>query len=596
MNLFEGLKSDWIYITGFRRIIGAIGKFDPDAEYTLADVVEDAVDAHTARTFISFEGKNTTYAAFDARANQFARWGQSVGLKAGDTVALLMENRPDYIAFWAGMAKIAVRTALINYNLAGAGLAHCVKIVDCKAIVMNPELAPQFASARELMVLPLVAFVLGGQVDGLVQIDAAVDAAATARLDRSVRAGVKGGEVALYIYTSGTTGLPKAAKISGVRARGLMRVFKDATQASHDERILLTLPLYHATGGMCGVGTALNAGACIILRRKFSASHFWQEAIENDATMLVYIGELGRYLVNQPASPLERRHRITKGFGNGLRADVWAEFVERTGIKRLVEFYGSTEGNVNFFNLDGKIGAVGRIPRLLRGRLPARIIRFDVETEEPVRGADGLCIEAGVDEIGEAVGPITQEVRQRFDGYNDEKQSQKKILTDVFAKGDRWFRTGDLMRMDADQYIYFVDRVGDTFRWKGENVSTSEVEIAISSVPGVKHAIVYGVAVPGQDGRAGMAAITATEAMDLKALHAHLASQLPAYARPVFLRLQDQVETTGTLKYRKVDLVKEGFDPANTTDPVLLVDTEAKSYRPVTPDMLRQIASGAIRF
>jgi fatty-acyl-CoA synthase len=595
MNLFEGLKSDWIYINGFRRIIGAVGKFDPEADYTLADAVEDAIDGHRERTFISFEGKDTTYAEFEARANQFAHWGQSVGLKAGDTVALFMENRPDYIAFWAGMAKVAVRTALINYNLSGAGLAHCVKIVDCKAIVMNPELAPQFASARGQVETPLGAFVLGGPADGLVQIDGVVDRAAKTRLDRSGRAGVKGGDVALYIYTSGTTGLPKAAKISGVRARGLMRVFKDATQASQDERILQTLPLYHATGGMCGVGTALNAGACIVLQRKFSASQFWQEAIDSHATMLVYIGELGRYLMNQPQSALERSHKITKGFGNGLRADVWAEFVERTGIKRLVEFYGSTEGNVNFFNLDGKIGAVGRIPRLLRGRLPARILRFDVETEQPVRGPDGLCIEAGVDEIGEAVGPITKETRQRFDGYNDEKQSQKKILTDVFAKGDRWFRTGDLMKMDADQYIYFVDRVGDTFRWKGENVSTSEVEIAISSMPGVKHAIVYGVAVPGQDGRAGMAAITPKEGVDLAALYAHLTSNLPAYARPAFVRFQDEVETTGTLKYRKVDLVKEGFDPMNTSDPLFVADVANKSYSPITADVLRDVLSGKMR-
>ena len=595
MNLFERLKSDWIYITGFRRIIGAIGKYDPDAAYTLADAIEEAADAHAEGAFISFEGKEITYADFEARANRFAHWGLSVGLKKGDTVALFMENRPDYIAFWTGMAKIAVRTALINYNLSGAGLAHCIKVADCKAIVMNPELAPQFASARGQVELPLGAFTLGGAADGLAQIDQAVDRAAQGRPDRSFRDGVTGGDVALYIYTSGTTGLPKAAKISGVRARGMMRVFKDATEAGNRDRILLTLPLYHATGGMAAVGAALNAGACIILRRKFSASHFWQEAIDNRATMLVYIGELGRYLMNQPPSALERSHSITKGFGNGLRADVWEQFVERTGIKRLVEFYGSTEGNVNFFNLDGKIGAVGRIPKLLRARLPARIIRFDVETEEPVRGPDGLCIEAAPDEIGEAVGPITHEPRQRFDGYNDEKQSKKKILTDVFAKGDKWFRTGDLMKMDVDGYIYFVDRVGDTFRWKGENVSTSEVEIAISSMPGVKHAIVYGVAVPGQDGRAGMAAITPKDGVDLKALYAHLAANLPTYARPVFLRFQDEVETTGTLKYRKVDLVKEGFDPMNTSDPLFVVDLDRKSYSPVATETLRQIASGVIR-
>ena len=596
MNLFEGLKSDWIYINGFRRIIGAIGKIDPEAEYTLADAIEEAIDDHSERTFISFEGKDITYADFEARANRFAHWGQSVGLKKGDTVALFMENRPDYIAFWTGMAKIAVRIALINYNLTGAGLAHCIKVADCKAIVMNPELAASYASAKDQVELPLGAFVLGGAVDGLVQIDRAVDQMGPGRPDRSVRAGVKGGDVALYIYTSGTTGLPKAAKITGVRAQGLMRVFKDATEANHNERILLTLPLYHATGGMCGVGTALNAGGCIILRRKFSASHFWQEAIDNRATMMVYIGELGRYLVNQPPSALERSHTIRKGFGNGLRADVWAEFVERTGINQLVEFYGSTEGNVNFFNLDGKIGAVGRIPRLLRSRLPARIVKFDVETEQPVRGPDGLCIEAAPDEPGEAVGPINGEPRQRFDGYNDEAQSKKKLLRDVFAKGDLWFRTGDLMKMDEDGYVYFVDRVGDTFRWKGENVSTSEVEIALSSMPGVTHAIVYGVAVPGQDGRAGMAAITPKHGIDPATLYAHMSKHLPAYARPVFLRFQDDVEITGTLKVRKVDLVKDGFDPMNTTDPLFVVDNDHQTYRPIDAELMRQIVSGGIRF
>ena len=595
MNLFEGLKSDWIYINGFRRIIGAIGKIDPEEEYTLADAIEAAIDDHSERTFISFEGKDITYADFEARANRFAHWGQSVGLKKGDTVALFMENRPDYIAFWTGMAKLAVRVALINYNLTGAGLAHCIKVADCKAILMNPELAANFESAREQVQLPLGAFVLGGAADGLTQIDTTVDQMGPGRPDRAVRAGVKGGDVALYIYTSGTTGLPKAAKITGVRARGLMRVFKDATEASHNERILLTLPLYHATGGMCGVGTALNSGGCIILRRKFSASHFWQEAIDNHATMLVYIGELGRYLMNQPPSSLERSHSIKKGFGNGLRADVWAEFVERTGIHHLVEFYGSTEGNVNFFNLDGKIGAVGRIPRLLRSRLPARIVKFDVETEQPVRGPDGLCIEAAPDEPGEAIGPITGEPRQRFDGYNDEAQSKKKLLRDVFAKGDLWFRTGDLMKMDADGYVYFVDRVGDTFRWKGENVSTSEVEIALSSLPGVTHAIVYGVAVPGQDGRAGMAALTPKTGIDPAAVYAHLSKHLPAYARPVFLRFQDEVETTGTLKVRKVDLVKEGFDPMNTSDPLYVVDNDHQTYRRIDVDVLRSIVAGSVR-
>jgi fatty-acyl-CoA synthase len=594
MNLIDRIKSDWIYVTGFMRIIGAISKYDPEAEETVADIIEAAVDANLTRTFISFEGRDTSYAAFDARASQFAHWGLSIGLKPGDCVALFMENRPDYIAFWAGMAKIAVKTALINYNLSGAGLSHCIKVANCRAIVMNPELAEQWTSAAALTPLDLGAFVLGGEAAGLKAMDDDLPKMPRERPAKSVRAGVKGGDTAFFIYTSGTTGLPKAAKITNIRAQGLMRVFYDATDAKPDDRILLTLPLYHATGGMCGVGTAMNAGAAIVLQRKFSASHFWQEAIDTHATMLVYIGELGRYLMNQPPSSLERSHKITKGFGNGLRADVWAQFVERTGIKHLVEFYGSTEGNVNFFNLDGKIGAVGRVPPLLRSKLKARIVKFDVESEEPVRGPDGLCIEAAPDEAGEAVGPITGEPRQRFDGYNDQAQSNKKLLRDVFKKGDLWFRTGDLMKMDRDGYVYFVDRVGDTFRWKAENVSTSEVEIAISSFPGVKHAIVYGVAVPGNDGRAGMAAIT-PNGVDLHGLYVHLAASLPAYARPVFLRFQGEAETTGTLKYRKVDLVKDGFDPMNTKDPLFVADPEQKTYVPIDLEMLRKIVGGGMR-
>jgi fatty-acyl-CoA synthase len=596
MNLIDGIKSDWIYINGFRRIIGAIGKFDPDSDYTLADAMEEACDDHDERVFISFEGQEITYAEFDRRACQFAHWGIAAGLKRGDCVALFMENQPDYIAFWAGMAKIAVKTALINYNLTGPGLSHCVKITNARAIVMNPELAPNFASAKAQTPLELGAFVLGGDVAGLTKIDAAVDAMPKTRPEKTLREGVKGGDVALYIYTSGTTGLPKAAKITNVRAQGLMRVFTDATDVHRNDRVLLTLPLYHATGGMCGVGAAMNAGACVILRRKFSASQFWQEAIDNDATMLVYIGELGRYLMNQPASAIEKQHKITKGFGNGLRADVWAEFVERTGIKRLVEFYGSTEGNVNFFNLDGKIGAVGRIPRLLRSKLKGRIVKFDVETEEPVRGPDGLCIEADPDEPGEAVGPIDGEPRQRFDGYDDESQSKKKLLRDVFAKGDLWFRTGDLMKIDKDGYVYFVDRVGDTFRWKGENVSTSEVEIAISSLPGVTHAIVYGVHVPGAEGRAGMAAITPRDGVNLKRLYEHLSATLPSYARPVFLRMRAEIETTGTLKYRKVDLVAEGFDPKKIEDPLFIIDAEQQTYVPIDAPVFAKVMSGAMRF
>jgi fatty-acyl-CoA synthase len=595
MNLFERIKSDWVYTTGYLRILRLANAIKPDSEILVGDIIEEKTDAFSDRTFISFEGQEISYAAFDRRANRFANWGLSIGLKPGDCVALFMENRPDYIAFWAGMSKIAVKTALINSNLTGPGLAHCVKIANATALVMNPELEAAYETAKADLPLAHGAWSLGEGAAPAMAMDAKLAEASEARPARSHRAGIKASEIAFYIYTSGTTGLPKAAKITHVRARGLMSIFTEAVPVNGEDRSLLTLPLYHATGGMCGVGCALYTGGVLILRRKFSASHFWQEAIDNRATMFVYIGEMGRYLMNQPANALERSHQIVKGFGNGLRADVWAEFVERTGVRKLTEFYGSTEGNVNYFNLDGKIGAVGRVPPILKSRLKGRLLKFDVETEQPVRGPDGLCVEAGVNEPGEAVGPITAEPRQRFDGYNDEAQSKKKILRDVFEKGDMWFRTGDLMRADADGYIYFVDRIGDTYRWKSENVSTTEVEIAISSFPGVAHAVVYGVLAPGYEGRAGMAAVTASSPIDMRSLYAHLSRALPGFARPVFVRLTGEMETTGTMKYRKVDLVAQGFDPMTVSDPLFVADNEQGAYAPLDVDMFRRISEGHVR-
>jgi fatty-acyl-CoA synthase len=604
MNLLDRLKSDWTYVRGFQRIAAVLEPLKSDALISLADAIEETVDANLDRTFIEFEGRKITFGEFDARANQYANWGRSLGLMRDDCVALFLDNRPDYIAFWAGMSKIGVRTALINYNLTGAGLAHCLKVASARAIVMAEDLAPAYTAAAPEAPMPLGAWTMhdpsrpapGEGVGAAMAIEPSLGTHSSKRPDPNGRAGTLGKDIALFIYTSGTTGLPKAAKITHGRAIGLMRVFIAAVGVTNADRILMTLPLYHATGGMCGVGCALFSGATLILERKFSASHFWEQAIATRANMMVYIGEFGRYLMNQPPSALEKSHAIVKGFGNGLRQDVWAEFVDRTGIKRLVEFYGSTEGNVSFFNLDGRVGAVGRIPPLLKKKMPAKIVKFDVETEEPIRDGDGFCIEAAPGEAGEAIGPISDAPRQRFEGYNDEKQTKKKILTDVFARGDRWFRTGDLMKKDADGYISFVDRVGDTFRWKSENVSTGEVELAISAFPGVEHAVVYGVPVPGQDGKAGMAAITAPQGLDLKALAAHLARSLPAYARPVFIRLrQAEAETTGTLKYRKVDLVRDGFDPMTISDPLFVADTENATYAPVDQDMFRRISDGHVR-
>jgi fatty-acyl-CoA synthase len=310
--------------------------------------------------------------------------------------------------------------------------------------------------------------------------------------------------------------------------------------------------------------------------------------------MFVYIGELCRYLVNQPPSEDETRHRIRLAFGNGLRPDVWPQMTERFRIPEILEFYGSTEGNVSMFNFDGGEGAIGRVPRWLRGKFNIRLIQFDVETEAPVRGADGFCIEAGVGQIGECIGQIGGGARAEYAGYADKAASEKKVLHDVLKAGDRWFATGDLMRMDADGYFYFVDRIGDTFRWKGENVSTSEVAERLQAAPGVLEASVYGVAVAGADGRAGMAGLVVGPAFDIKAFGALAARDLPPYAQPLFVRILPALETTGTFKPRKMDLVAEGYDPGEIKDPLFWRDPK-RGYVKLTRGLHQKLADGQIK-
>jgi fatty-acyl-CoA synthase len=506
-----------------------------------------------------------------------------------------MENRPDYVATWYGMSKIGVVVALINSNLEDESLAHCINISGAKFVITGTEQDDVIRNSQGLFTTKPPVRTLGGGEGG--DLEAALAGVPATRPSHEHRAALRGRDLCLYVYTSGTTGMPKAAKLTNARTQGMMRSFIAPCHITERDRIYLTLPLYHGTGGLCGVGQALMTGASIILRRKFSASAFWDEATDEGATSIVYIGELCRYLLNQPAHPKERAHKIRTGFGNGLRPEVWAEFLERFNIPHLCEFYGSTEGNVSFLNFDGKVGAVGRIPGWLEKQFAnIAFVKFDIETEEPVRNAEGVCIRTDVDEAGEALGLIGEDVRNRFEGYNDEQATKKKILRDVFEKGDMWFRTGDLMRKDKDGYIYFVDRIGDTFRWKGENVSTNEVGEALNAMPGIVTANVYGVAITGYDGKAGMAAITTDGDVDYDNLYKALDEKLPPYAIPVFIRVQRDAETTGTFKYRKVELVKENYNLDQVTDPIWMYHPERKGYVPFTHDHFESLRSSAFKF
>ena len=480
--------------------------------------------------------------------------------------------------------------ALINTNLMGAALAHSIGISGARHAIVGAELAQQF---REAPFENRPAEWIEGE-DG--NLSTALAAMPDTSPGKQHRAGITLKERAFYIYTSGTTGMPKAANFSHMRMMLMMSGFVGALRPRESDRVYDPLPLYHSTGGVCAVGIAFFSGAALILKRKFSVHEFWSDIHKYGATMFEYIGELARYLLNAPPSPLDQGHKIRAITGNGLRPEIWRQFQERFAIPRIVEFYGSTEGNVSMLNYDGTVGAVGRVPDYLEWLLPSRVIRFDVESEMPVRGADGLCIECAPDEVGETIGGISTRPGRGFEGYSNKADSDKKILHDVFRRGDAWFRTGDLMRRDAHGYFYFVDRVGDTFRWKGENVSTGEVDAALSAVPGILEANVYGVAVPGMDGRAGMASLVVNGDFALDDLPARLKARLAPYARPIFLRLAPQIVVTGTFKQRKVDLVRDGFDPVTISDPLYFLDPDSGKYARLTPQHHADIVEGKIKF
>ena len=598
MGLAANIRRDLRFVGSLRRLLNRIKPITLDSPVLLCDDFEEAVDRFGENVAIQDEQRSLTYRELDALANRYAHWARSRNLRRSDVVGLFMSNRADYLAAWIGFSKVGVPTALLNTNLTGAALAHCLNIVNVAQVVSDEECWPRVEEARPFAQRSLMLWVLGlkptEETSDRRNLDNAVRSGSSVRPPRAAREGLTNRDTCVFIYTSGTTGLPKAARVTHLRARTYMRAFAGCTRSTPEDRIYNVLPLYHSTGGLVGVGAALLNGARLIVRRRFSASSFSRDVRETGATMFVYIGELCRYLVNSPPTEDDGRNKLRLAFGNGLRPDVWPDFQSRFRIPQVLEFYGSTEGNVSLFNFDGKQGAIGRVPKWLKSKINIRLIRFDVNTDEPVRGANGLCEECRPGEIGEAVGLISADPKHDFSGYADKAASEKKMLTDVFVRGDRYFRTGDLLRQDHEGYFYFIDRVGDTFRWKGENVSTSEVEQRLVDAPGVREVIAYGVPVPHADGKAGMVTLVLDGKFQPQAFADWADAQLPAYARPLFVRIAKNLETTGTFKYRKVDLAADGFDPARVGTG-LYIRGGKNGYQRLTPATYEQIATGAVR-
>ncbi|HXJ34484.1 MAG TPA: AMP-binding protein [Candidatus Eisenbacteria bacterium] len=566
-------------------------KRSPD---TFGPFVRQQAAAIPDQVALKFETERVTYGEYDALVNRLAWVLRRDGVTAGTPVAILAPNSPLFLGAIGAVAKLGAIGALINTHVTGAGLTHVLAASGATVGICDASALPALA-----------------EVAGTHPVRFRVDAPGGTSLPCGVRllgdAGapdpapepdipdVRGGDVFLYIYTSGTTGYPKPAIVRHLRFTMGGVSLSQLLGIEPGETIYAPLPLYHGESLFVGFSPAFRAGGSFASRRAFSAHAFLNDVRRHEAVAFVYVGELCRYLLRLPPSPHDRDHRLRVAAGAGLRPDIWTAFKERFGLARIIEMYGATEGNVALQNLDNRPGSVGKPHPMLEDQVELACI--DLATGGLVRGADGLGVRCPPGEAGELLGKVGLAGAMEYDGYTDREATERKLVRNLFVEGDAWFRSGDLLRRDAEGYYYFVDRLGDTFRWKGENVATMEVADRLNSAPGVSEANVVGVTIPGEDGRAGMAAIVLRPgaAFDPSAFYAHAEKELPRYARPAFVRVVPAMDVTGTLKQRKHTFASEGYDPKAVTDPLFVRDDDARSYVPLTAERYAAVTSGQLR-
>ncbi|KAM9124880.1 long-chain fatty acid transport protein 2 isoform 2-T2 [Pangshura tecta] len=513
---------------------------------TILEVFAQRARRAPRKPLVLFREEAHTYEQVDKRSSQVARaLREHAGLQQGDCLALFLGNEPAYIWVWLGLAKLGCAMACLNCSIRAQSLLHCFQCSGAKVLLAAPDLKAAVEDILPALKKENVKVFYLSRTSDTEGVDSFIDkmeVVSDEPIPRSWRSNVTSKTPAMYIYTSGTT------------------------------------------------------GATFALRAKFSASQFWVDCRRYNVTVIQYIGEVLRYLCNVPKKDSDGDHRVRIAIGNGIRADVWREFIRRFGDIRIVEFYAATEGNVGFINYTGKVGAVGRVNYFHKKMTHYELIKYDVEKDEPVRDENGYCIRVPTGEAGLLICKITP--LSPFTGYAGAKsQTEKKKLTNVFQKGDLYFNSGDLLIVDQDNFIYFHDRVGDTFRWKGENVATTEVADILGLINFVQEVNVYGVPVPGHEGRIGMASIRLKEGCEFNGeqIYRHIVDYLPNYARPRFVRIQDAIEITATFKHRKVRLVEEGFNPAVIRDGLYFLDDKEKMYVPMTQDIYNAINNNSLK-
>ena len=563
------------------------------------------------RVALICEDEEVTWRELNQRANRVAHLLKSQGIGKEDCVSLFMQNRIEFVVQLLGICKLGAIAGLINTNLTRQQLTHCITLTESKKCIFGQELTAPLNEIREELNLKDGEDYLWVRDPGMtangsdepppnwaIELDSCHEDHSEENHPETSKLEI--GSTAFYIFTSGTTGLPKAARVSHKRllpnadmsANMVLRI-------DEDDRMYNCLPLYHGTGLMVGLTAAFTVGASTVMRRKLSVSAFWDDIRAHDCTCFVYIGEFIRYLLTQPESALDRQHRVRSIVGNGLRPDIWHEFKNRYEIARIGEFYGASEGNAGFANVFNKDCTVGL------GTAPAKIVAYDVANDEIIRDENGYCIEQPGGESGLLLIEITD--KSSFEGYTNQEASEKKILRGAFREGDAYFNSGDLMKtVDVgfawgQKHYQFVDRIGDTFRWKSENVSTNEVGEIINQHEDVIFTNVYGVEIPGTDGRAGMAAIVLKEhitadKIDLESLSSHIRDNLPGYARPVFIRLLKELPTTSTHKLQKNELRDQAFHLEQVEDHLLVKKPGEDSYSRLDSDYYDQIIARQISF